>query len=211
MKKKKLNNKKTTIVNQQALIHSWVFKKDHVPTFVWYKNVFSKEECEKIITIGNSLNLQQARIGNMHLNLNHEVRKSNVSWISPNDQTEWIFLKMQKIIESANEDFFKFNISGINEGLQFTQYKAPGGHYHAHIDKTYKNIIRKLSITIQLSDPKNYEGGDLQIYEGDNPENMQKELGMAVIFPSYVLHRVTPVSRGERYSLVGWFTGDPFK
>ena len=72
-------------------------------------------------------------------------------------------------------------------------------------------VIRKLSLTIQLTDPSKYEGGDLEIFQSHEPLKMGKEQGMAILFPSYVLHGVIPVTKGERCSLVGWFTGDPFK
>jgi len=111
----------------------------------------------------------------------------------------------------VNNQHFKFNLFGMIEGFQFTKYVAPKGHYTAHIDKMYKGSVRKLSLTVQLTNPKEYKGGDLQIYEGAHPQYMPKELGMGVIFPSYVLHRVSPVTKGTRYSLVAWFTGDNFK
>ena len=79
-----------------------------------------------------------------------------------------------------------------------------------HIDKLYKGTIRKLSITIQLSSPQDYEGGDLILHNGE-PEKMQKELGKLIVFPSYTLHEVTPVTKGTRYSLVAWVAGKPFR
>jgi PKHD-type hydroxylase len=71
--------------------------------------------------------------------------------------------------------------------------------------------IRKLSLTIQLSDPFSYNGGELHLFTGNEPTIIPKEQGKLISFPSYVLHEVTPVTKGERYSLVAWITGPQFK
>jgi|TARA_R100001244_G_scaffold33925_1_gene31520 PKHD-type hydroxylase len=210
--KKKLKKKNAPIIKYTSL-NGWSFKKDHVNTWAWAKNVFSPEECQKIIDIGNSLNPTGGRIqGEKNIETtNDTIRKSLVSWVGPNQNTNWIFIRLQKIVEKLNNDFFKFHITGINEGFQFTKYRAPGGHYDKHFDKMWDGVIRKLSLTIQLTDPSKYEGGDLEIFQSHEPLKMEKEQGMAILFPSYVLHGVTPITKGERCSLVGWFTGDPFK
>mgnify|MGYP003677217951 FL=1 len=72
-------------------------------------------------------------------------------------------------------------------------------------------IVRKLSLSIQLTDPKEYEGGELYIYEGDKGEKMKQGQGDLILFPSYMLHEVKPVTKGERNSLVCWVTGKQFK
>jgi PKHD-type hydroxylase len=107
--------------------------------------------------------------------------------------------------------FFKFDLFGATEGFQFTKYTAPGGKYGRHIDSSPGTLIRKLSFTLQLSDPKDYQGGELCLYLGDKGEVMKKEQGHVAVFPSYVLHEVKPVTKGTRYSLVSWITGKPFK
>jgi PKHD-type hydroxylase len=210
--KKELNKKNTPII-KFVNAGSWSFKRDQVETWAWAKKVFSPEECKKIIEIGNSLELKYGRVNgrnNKEEQIN-KVRKSLISWISPSPETSWIYFKLQEIVERLNSEFFKFHLTGINEALQFTKYEAPGGHYHTHFDKMLNGVIRKLSLTIQLTDPSKYEGGNLEIYSSDEPQIMEKEQGMAILFPSYVLHRVTPVTKGERCSLVGWFTGENFK
>ena len=209
--KKTQDKKNTEIIN--VINNGWSFKKDHVNTWAWAKNVFSPEECQEIIKIGNALNPKYGRIQGKEgkENTDKNVRKSLISWISPHPNTNWIYIKLQKIVEHINDEFFKFHITGINEGLQFTKYESPGGHYHTHFDKMFEGVVRKLSLTVQLTDPSKYEGGNLEIYQSNEPLVMEKEQGMAVLFPSYVLHRVTPITKGERCSLVGWFTGDNFK
>lgn len=216
MKVKK--NKKILKQNKSPVINivnasSWCFQKDHAETWAWAKGVFSPEECQKIIEIGNKLNPDLGKFFGKDGKeiINPIVRKSLVSWIAPNNDTEWIYIKLQQVVQDINDKFFKFHLTGINECLQFTKYQAPDGHYHTHIDKNYNGPIRKLSLTVQLTDPSKYKGGELEIYQQEKPLVVGKEQGMAVLFPSYVLHKVTPVIKGERCSLVGWFTGDPFK
>ena len=102
---------------------------------------------------------------------------------------------------------------GLNEGFQFTNYEAPSGKYGKHVDRGINTPVRKLSMSIQLTDPKEYEGGELKLYDGeDNQANvMDKTQGTLILFPSYVLHEVMPVTKGERNSLVTWVTGKQFK
>jgi PKHD-type hydroxylase len=75
----------------------------------------------------------------------------------------------------------------------------------------YNGTVRKLSFVLQLSDPKDYKGGELQIHLGEEPTVMKKEQGALFAFPSPTLHEVTAITKGRRYSLVGWITGKPFK
>jgi len=184
----------------------YAFEQDTTPLYTTAKNVFTQEECSKIIEIGKSLNLQKGGlIGNAQGD--EKIRKSNVSWIRPEEPYKWIFEKVSKFVVHINNNAFKFDIHRLNEGLQFTHYEAPGGHYGVHIDKHYKYIIRRLSFSILLNDPKQFDGGDLVLFDGGEGTRMPKELSGMIMFPSYVLHQVTPVTRGERFSLVGWVTG----
>jgi PKHD-type hydroxylase len=112
---------------------------------------------------------------------------------------------------SLNDRFFGFDLWGFSEGLQFTEYKSSGSKYDDHIDRSCNGVIRKLSVVIQLTDPKKYKGCDLELITSMTPNKMSRERGHLVIFPSYILHRVTPLERGTRHSLVGWVTGKPFK
>ena len=189
---------------------SWTFQIDHVNTYAYIENFLTKEECEKIIKIGKELNLDLGTVSPENKK-NSEIRKSNISWIYPNEDTVWLFRKLVDGITNLNNQFFKFDITGLNEGLQFTNYKAPSGHYQAHTDKGLNTPIRKLSVTIQLSDPLKYEGGDLKLIDDTEPVIAQKKQGMLYVFPSYVLHEVTPVTKGERNSLVAWVAGPNFK
>jgi PKHD-type hydroxylase len=187
---------------------AWSFELDHVHPWAYWEQAFTPEECQSIIELGNSYIQRQATtMGNN----TDKVRKSEVSWLNPSAETEWIYRRVTDIVMSLNERFFKFDLFGALEGFQFTKYTAPGGKYGRHIDSSSGNLVRKLSVTLQLSDPKDYTGGDLCLYLGEKPEVMRKEQGFVALFPSYTLHEVKPVTKGTRYSLVVWITGKPFK
>jgi len=187
---------------------AWAFNLDHVHSWAYWDNAFTKEECERIIELGNSKTQKQAltRGGDVS-----KIRKSEIAWLYPSDDLDWAYRRLTDIITNLNERFFKFDLFGATEGFQFTKYMAPGGKYGQHIDSEQGTLVRKLSFTLQLSDPKDYKGGDLCLYFRDKPEVMKKEQGYVALFPSYVLHEVKPVTQGTRYSLVSWITGKPFK
>lgn len=190
----------------------WAFELDAVQNYAYMNGIFTKEECQKIIEIGESLNLYVAEV-NSKSQQDLSTRKSNISWIFPNQENRWVFERIVGAIVGLNDQYFKFDLYGLAEGLQFTKYEAPDGKYDAHIDKMLEGLPRKLSITIQLSGPDEYEGGDLSLYIGPGmePSIPEKQQGKLIAFPSYVLHQVTPVTKGTRYSLVCWVTGKPFK
>lgn len=177
------------------------------PPWSWRENIFSDSEIERILVIGKRLRPSRAETGGSGVNcLDH--RRSFVSWIGSNSETEWIFRKLTDAIIANNETFWNFELEKI-ERLQFTYYSSEEkGTYHAHTDPIPWSIPhnRKLSVSIQLSDPNEYEGGDLLIHNGD-VFSATKQKGMAIFFPSYTLHEVTPVTKGERYSLVVWVHG----
>jgi PKHD-type hydroxylase len=183
---------------------------NHHPTenWCWNTNVFTDDEIERIIIIGKRLSPKRAQTGGRGENcLDH--RRSFVSWISANSETEWIFRKITDIVKQNNQQFWNFELEKI-ERLQFTHYlSSEEGTYHAHIDPTPWALPhnRKLSMTLQLSDSNDYEGGELLLHLSHNPTVIPKQKGMVVFFPSHTLHEVTPVTKGERYSLVAWIHG----
>ena len=185
---------------------SWNLYLDKVCDYAYWENAFTKEECNTIIKIAKEKGLLKGLTPNKE-----DIRLSNITWLYSNDNLEWVFKKITDIVLNLNEKFFKFDIFGLNEGLQFTNYKAPTGKYEKHIDRSLNNIVRKLSLSIQLTDPKEYEGGDLSLYTAAKGDVMKKEQGTLILFPSYILHEVKPVTKGERNSLVSWVTGKQFK
>jgi PKHD-type hydroxylase len=198
----------TTPEKRQTPNAAWAFNLDPVNSWAYWDKAFTKEECERIIEIGNSRTQQEATTSNGD---KEKIRKSEIAWLYPADDMEWVYRRMTDVITSLNDRFFKFDLFGATEGFQFTKYTAPGGKYGRHIDSSSGNLIRKLSFTLQLSEPDAYKGGDLCLYLSEKPEVMKREQGYVALFPSYVLHEVTPVTQGTRYSLVSWITGKPFK
>jgi PKHD-type hydroxylase len=189
---------------------SWAFELDKINAWAYWDKAFTPEECQQIIDYAKQFHKKDARLDNKN-ELDLKTRESKIVWISPDLETEWVHRRLTNIITKLNEDYFRFNLFGFMESLQFTEYNAPSGHYSKHVDSVFDGPVRKLSLTIQLSAPKDYEGGELQIHLNDTPINMKKEQGTLIAFPSFTLHEVTPITKGKRYSLVGWITGNSFK
>ncbi len=186
----------------------WPLKADTVENWAWTQSIFNNVELDAIINIGNSLELERAStFGPQDL----KIRDSFVHFIFPNQITSWIFERLAGAINVVNDQFFKFDLYSMEQGLQFTRYQEPGQHYQWHIDRGMNSGTRKLSLSMQLSDPSEYEGGDLELWFGGEPVVATRERGYTAYFPSYVMHRVTPVTKGTRYSLVCWISGPPFK
>ena len=192
---------------------AWGLHADHVHPYAYWENAFTPEECDSIIAYGKSFSMFNGVIGkpNGEYSVDTEIRDSKIVFIQPGDETSWIYRKLTDVVVSLNDQFFKFDLHGFNEGLQFTEYVAPCGKYDLHIDRAHNSVIRKLSIVVQLSDPENYEGGDFVIKMSSSDTPLNKNRGTLLAFPSYQLHGVTPITKGTRYSLVGWITGKPFK
>lgn len=116
---------------------------------------------------------------------------------------EWVYDKLSAACIQANTNRYKFEITGFQTELQLASY-GPQQFFEWHMDFGTGNVSnRKLSISVQLSDPDEYEGGELQFMINQNIFTATKEKGTAIIFPSFGLHRVTPVTKGVRKSIVG--------
>jgi len=187
---------------------AWPLVLDHVENWAWRNGLFTPEELDTIISIGESIELVKASTYGEQSDKN---RNSFVTFLFPNETTNWIFARLAGAINEMNQQFFQFDLTGMEQGLQFTKYTAPGEHYDWHVDKGHMTPSRKLSLSVQLSDPRDYKGGEFEMLFGRKPQKIGRERGMTVFFPSYTLHRVRPVTKGTRYSLVAWISGPPFK
>jgi PKHD-type hydroxylase len=201
------------IIRPHQKTPSWSLHYDYVEDFAFWEGAFTPEECAEVTRVAKEYTPMQGVIfsdGGMKSHI--DIRNSGIAFLSPDD-IEWFYKKLGNYINELNERYFRFDLFGFMENLQFTQYVAPHGKYDAHIDKAFGAQIRKLSIVVQMSNPDDYEGGDLQILTSgeSKPLNVKRSMGTLIAFPSYTLHRVTPVTRGVRNSLVGWITGKPFK
>lgn len=186
----------------------WYLKTQVYEQFCWNTEVFTSKEIERIKIIGIRTGMNRARTSGYGEDcLDH--RRCFNSWIQPNDHNAWIYQKLTSLVLENNEKYFNYDLTMI-EHLQFTYYNSTeDGCHKIHTDPNVWSLPhnRKLSLVVQLSDPSEYEGGDLLLYNGHQPTVIGKEKGMVVCFPSHTLHEVTPVTKGERYSLVVWAHG----
>lgn len=183
----------------------------------YWDSFLTEDEINKILAMPEWLNSGDACIGGGGNNstVNKEIRRTDVSWIGLSQETAWLWERLSNVIADVNARFFHFNLTGCYEPIQLGVYKAEdGGHYDWHIDAcpTDKTAPRKLSMSILLSDPADFEGGHFQVKTcNDEVQTLEFVKGRAWFFPSYVLHRVTPVTKGIRRSLVLWIGGPEFK
>jgi len=192
--------------------HARVLKPATTSPWAYHLNYFSPSECDKIIQQGLVLPTIEGNLG-QDKSIDKSIRISTVSFFDADDVDHaWIFDKVQAAVDSFNRQFWNFDLEYI-ECLQFSQYKDPGDFYASHMDMFYaKDEVRKLSLSVQLSDPNTYTGSDLLIFaNGENFTNTPREHGSIIMFPSYQVHKVTPITSGTRYSLVSWIIGKPFK
>lgn len=193
----------------------WYLKNHNYQSSAFVDDVFNFDELDRIIKLGNLYVEEQAQIGdNSRSVVDMEIRSCKLAWMFPNKHTEWIYRRITDVVNQVNKEFFNFDLTKL-ENFQFTKYREEeGGFYLKHtdpMDGQYLPENRKLSLVIQLSDPNEYEGGDLCLYNGDEPSIVEKKRGRIIFFPSYTLHEVRPVTKGVRYTLVGWVHGPAFK
>ena len=182
--------------------------------YYFFKEGFTEEEIERIKKIAMNYPALDAGTGELETSRHEDsVRKSTVRWMTDNDnkgELDWVFQTLFDMINEANDHLWNFNLSHAEEAIQYTEYLEGGGHYDWHLDCGHGiQAQRKISITVQLND--DYEGGELQLWRGQEPVTAMKNKGTVVIFPSYMLHRVTPVTKGTRNSLVLWIGGDHYR
>lgn len=183
-----------------------------MPPYAYWEGAFSDSELN-ILQESAMSSVQQAQVGGQ-LNTDelNRIRRSKISWLHKNNETSWIFEKLSHVVSSLNAQFYRFNLTGFGENIQLTNYdQSENGMYGWHVDYGGKvSPSRKLSLVLQLTDLSQYEGGNLQIMTTGEPQTIRKQRGLIVVFPSYVLHQVTPVTYGSRQSLVSWLTGPAF-
>jgi len=197
----------------------------------WVDNFLSKEEIDKIIEYTKQINPEQPKVGNpvqgktkkpftpdyhiKNLNIGNvpRIRHSVIKWIELNQNTDWLYKKIISQIHKVNQENFDYILKFI-EKLQFTEYnEGQQGFYSKHNDcgdnSRLENFvdIRKLSFSIQLSNPEEYEGGELVIYQNNKEFVAPKTKGTIIFFQSNIFHEVKPVKKGTRYSLVSWIQG----
>jgi len=175
--------------------------------------LFTPKQCEMIINAGRRQPPQKAQVGmgKPGGGLDTNKRTTTISWL-PFDEMKEMYNDINIFIQKANLNHFGFGDVQITEQAQFTEYPE-GGFYDWHMDcdvaMTHEPPVRKISMTLLLSPENQFEGGDLELMAPGKRAKLKQ--GHAVIFASFINHRVAPVTRGVRQSLVMWFGGTPFK
>jgi len=179
------------------------------------KPIFTPEQCKMIIEAGRSEPKQDAYVGNKQgVNggvLDTQTRTSHISWI-PFSKMKDMYKDIEHIMKTTNGNHFGFDGMQITEMAQYTEYPE-GGFYEWHVDNdvncAHEPPVRKISMTLLLSPENEFEGGDLELMAEGKIAKLKQ--GHAIFFASFIRHRVKPVTRGRRQSLVMWFGGTPFK
>ncbi len=184
-----------------------------IEPFVWWENGFTEQELNWLQEQAIKAD-QRAQVGGDPQGADlAKIRRSQVSWLDKNQDTAWVFNKLGHIASSLNAQYYRFDLTGFGEAIQLTNYAhSEQGMYGWHQDYGGRlSPSRKLSLVLQLTDPSQYEGGNLQVLTSGQPQTVRKQRGLVAAFPSYVLHQVTPVTNGDRQSLVAWVSGPAFR
>ena len=181
------------------------------PLFDHGIGAFTPEELDRLERYCDALPLQKAPLGGHATTERYEqIRKTQVSPIPQTPDIIWLYERLADIVRTFNSRSYQFELKGFSEVPQFMVYHhTEESHFDWHIDQGTLPP-RKLSLTLQLTDPARYEGGELQ-FNGGAISSAPKNRGVANAFPSYVLHRVTPVTKGTRKAIVAWISGPNFK
>ena len=178
--------------------------------------IFTPEQCQMIIAAGRNEPRQTAQVGinktdKQGSGIDTKTRTSHISWI-PFKKMHEMYKDIERIMKTTNGNHFGFDGMSITEMAQYTEYPE-GGFYEWHVDNDvnmkHEPPVRKISMTLLLSPESEFEGGDLELMAEGKVAKIKQ--GHAIFFASFIRHRVKPVIRGNRKSLVMWFGGTPFK
>ena len=189
------------------MISNWTIKPDAVPT---------KTIDEIVDFVENNYTFEKGLVNGSSDVIDH--RASDIAWVGLQAGDAHLNNYIWNFIQHANRAFFGFDIQLI-PSIQYTIYRSEyKGHYDWHHDTSFAGVApycRKLSFILQLSDSDEYEGGDFELDPDYRDDNFTKEelraKGTAIVFPSFYKHRVTPVTKGVRRSLVAWAEGPKFR
>ena len=172
----------------------------------------SPAQCDQVIALAASHQLADAAlVGGANA---PQIRSAKLAWLDDIPAAAWVLTTMIGHVAAANRKVFNFDLTDFGESPQVARYTAEGADHfdwHADIGAGVWAAKRKLTIVVQLSDPADYEGGTLQLRADSTITDAAATRGTATIFPSFVLHRVTPVTKGTRWSLTLWAHGPAFR
>lgn len=187
-----------------------------------HHRVFTPAQCRRIVALGTGRPAGRAELEGRDGEAVDDlgVRDSATAWLPPGPETDWIYERLAVVATRANRRY-GFDLTGFEEDLQFTTYDRPGAFYTWHQDGLDGPVAhRKLSMVVQLTDPADYLGAQLQLFEVaedyddellDAFTEASCRLGTVLVFPAFEYHRVLPLRRGQRHSLVAWVSGPPFR
>lgn len=170
------------------------------------------DDCSRLIALAGAQPLRDA--GLVGGNTAHRIRRADIAWLDDLPLAGWAMDKMVALVGQANRDHFGLDLTDFGESAQIARYAADrSGHFdwHADIGAGTWAARRKLTIVVQLSEPADYEGGALELWPASATATAPRARGLATIFPSFTLHRVTPVTAGTRWSLTLWAHGPAFR
>ena len=175
-------------------------------------SIFTPEQCKMIIEAGRSEPKQTGQVGGgSGGTVDTKTRTSHISWI-PFKKMLDMYKNIEKLMQATNRNHFGFDGMTLTEPAQYTEYPE-GGFYDWHIDNdvncSHEPPVRKISMTCLLSPESEFEGGDLELISEGKVAKLKQ--GQIVFFASFVRHRVKPVIKGNRKSLVMWFGGTPLR
>ena len=174
--------------------------------------VFSTIECQNIIEQASLTMQSNAQLvgGDAH----HNIRRCGVSWIDDGAESAFVHDRVVQLVADVNRENFQYDLSEFAEQLQVAHYQGGDkGFYDWHVDRGGKKLasFRKLTMVGLLSPQIDYTGGELQLNANGHVQTLDLDVGDVVLFPSSVLHTVTPVTEGHRYSLAQWVHGPHFR
>lgn len=173
---------------------------------------FSPEECARISALSDSAPAKDA--GLVRNATDHNLRRAELVWLDEVAGSDWVMDRIIALVRDANRQVFGYDLTDFSESAQVARYGADReGHFDWHSDIGDGRLAskRKLTMVVQLSEPSAYTGGALELMPGSGIVTADTALGAATLFPSFVLHRVTPVTEGERRSLTIWCHGPAFR
>ena len=186
-------------------------------TFYYYKNVFNDQMINNLTQmVESNYEFSKSKTGVEELGNStdsYETNNRDIAYINPEPHSKWLYDTLFPLALEANEKVFHFDIDIVTDPIHYVVYPEDGGHLDWHMDIGAMGVNkRKLAMTVQLSDPSEYEGGDFEIwFGGKEAQIVPREKGDVIVFPAFCMHRVRPITRGQRKCLVFWTGGRPLK
>jgi len=212
----KLNNKISNFSVQKILYPISPYNSPGKEYACYWEDFLTDDDLNYILSRPEWLTSENAGVGVQgKVAVEEQIRRTNISWMYPDENNTHIWDKISTAISIANSRYFNYDLTGCYEPAQLGAYSfSEKQFYDWHCDQSPSNtgVFRKLSMSILLNDPSEFEGGEFQTkYNGDKIIPLEQKKGRAWFFPSWMLHRVTPVTKGIRRSLVLWVGGPAFK